>query len=197
MKQALLNPFEKISETKLVIFGIIATLLGSYLGYLFNGRYDGVIDLHFTDSVSLLQPFIDNLINIASLFLLLFLAGKFINKKTRIIDILNPILIARIPFYFLTFSNFRNYISDITKSLLAMVDLKNKTTNLNLETSHILFLGFFTIVTIAFLVWFVILLYNGFKVATNCKTVPHKIYFGLSILAAEIVSGIAISLLNY
>lgn len=197
MKQTLLNPFEKISETKLFIFGIIATLLGSYLGYAFNGRYDGVIDLHFIDSVTLLQPFFDNLVNIASLFITLFIIGRFINKKTRVIDILNPILIARIPFYFLTFSNIGNFISDITKSLLAMVDVQNKTTSLNLETSHILFLGFFTIITIAFLVWFVILLYNGFKIATNCKTVPHKVYFGLSILVAEIVSGIAISLLNY
>ena len=73
-KKLLINPFESISETKLLVFGIITTLLASYLAFLLNGRFDGVIDLHFTEDVGKLQPLIDNAINFVSLFIfLLFL----------------------------------------------------------------------------------------------------------------------------
>lgn len=197
MKKLLFNPFEKVSETRLLLFGLAITLAGSYLAYLFNGRYDGVIDLHFSKNVTIFQPLIDNLINTTSLLITLLITGKLINNKTRIIDILNPILIARAPFYLLTFSNFKNCISDITESLLKNVDLKKMPTNIDIAPSSILFLTLFSIIAIVCIVWFVILLYNGFKIATNCKTSLHKLYFALAILVAEIISGILISLLNY
>lgn len=197
MKKLLFNPFENTSESKLLLSGLALTVIGSYLAYLFNGRYDGVIDLHFIGDVSLQQPFIDNLINIICLCGMLFLTGKLINKKTRIIDILNPVLIARVPFYVLTFTNFNNYISDITQSMLEKIDLKNMPTNMDIAPSSILALTLFSLLAIVGIIWFVILLYNGFKIATNSKTVAHKLYFALSILAAEIISGILISLINY
>lgn len=197
MKTLLLHPFEKVPETRLFIFGTALLLLGSYLGYVFNGRYDGVIDLHFTQNATLFQPLIDNLINTFCLFTALYVTGKAINKKTRMIDILNPVLVARAPFYLLAFSNFRNYISDITKGIVQQIDPQKIPSDLNIGFTQVLFLGIFTILAIAFLVWFVMLLYNGFKTATNCKTTAHKLYFALSLLAAEIISGIAISQLNY
>ena len=52
MKKLLLNPFEKNPETRLFIFGLAVTAIGSYLAYIFNGRYDGVIDLHFTNNIN-------------------------------------------------------------------------------------------------------------------------------------------------
>ncbi|TPD69721.1 hypothetical protein [Flavobacterium microcysteis] len=197
MKKLFFNPFEKNSETRLLVFGLIITAIGSYLGYLLNGRYDGVIDLHFTKNTTLAQPFIDNLINIVSLFAVLFLVGKLINSKTRIIDILSPILISRIPFYLLTFFNFRNYISDVTASIVEKLDLKAMPTELDLSPVSMILLMLFAMISILCLVWFIILLYNGFKIATNCKTIAHKLYFALAIVAAEIISKILISLLTY
>jgi len=197
MKKLFFNPFEKNSETRLLVFGLIITAIGSYLGYLFSGRYDGVIDLHFTKNTTLAQPFIDNLINIVSLFAALFLVGKLINSKTRIIDILSPILISRVPFYLLTFFNFRNCISDVTASIVEKLDLKAMPTELDLSPLSMILLMLFAMISILCLVWFIILLYNGFKIATNCKTVAHKLYFALAIVAAEIISKILISLLTY
>lgn len=197
MKKLFFNPFEKNSETRLLVFGLILTAAGSYLGYLFNGRYDGVIDLHFTKNTTFAQPFIDNLINIVSLFAVLFLVGKIINTKTRIIDILSPILISRVPFYLLTFFNFRNFISDTTASIVEKLNLKAIPTELDLSPLSMILLMLFAMISILCLIWFIVLLYNGFKIATNCKTSMHKLYFALSIVAAEIISKILISLLTY
>ncbi len=196
MKKLFFNPFEKNSENKLLLFGLVITAFGSYLGYLFNARFDGIFDLHFIKNTTLDQPFIDNLINIVSLFATLFLTGKIINTKTRIIDILNPILISRVPFYLLTFFNFRNCISDVTASIVENLNLKAMPTHIDITPSSMILLMLFAMISILFLIWFIILLYNGFKIATNCKTSMHKLYFALSIVAAEIISKIIISLLN-
>lgn len=196
MKKLLFNPFEKYAESKLLAFGLMATLLGSYLGFVFKARFDGVIDMHLPEKIILIQPFIDNLINALCLFAVLFILGKSINKKTRIIDILNPVLIARIPFYLLTFANIGDYMYRVTENLLASIDLKSPPTQFNIEPLDMAFLVIFSIISIAFLVWFVILLFNGFKVATNSKGVRHNILFAGAIIIAEILSKFIIPIIN-
>lgn len=196
MKKLLLNPFEKFSETKLLLFGIAITLLGSYLGFVFNGRFDGAIDLHFSDEVTLPQPFIDNAINVFSISISLFLFGRIINKKTRFIDILIPSLVARLPFYFLPFTNINNFMVTFSNEIIGNLDIKNPV-NFHIETFDLIAILLFAIVSIGFLVWFVILLFNGFKIATNCKTPNHTLLFVFGIILAEILSKILIYFLNY
>ncbi|MFY0482363.1 hypothetical protein ACI6PS_07130 [Flavobacterium sp. PLA-1-15] len=195
MKTILFNPFEKYDENKLLIFGLAFTLVGSYLGYAFQGRYDGIMDLHFPDAVELIQPFVDNLVNILSLTILLFLLGKYINPKTRLIDILTTVMIARIPIYLLTFSNYQNYNSELGKKILTSFDVSNPQNGLNLETSEIFFLALFTGVTILFIIWFVILLFNGFKIASNSRGIKNNLLFAGAIILAEILSKIIFNLI--
>lgn len=196
MKTVFFNPFEKYTENKLLIFGLLITLAGSYLGYVFQGRFDGVIDLHFVPSTTLLEPLTDNLINILSLTLFLFVLGKYINSKTRIIDILTTVMIARLPFYLLTFSNYQNFISDVSERLLASIDIQKRPTDLNLETSDMIITIVFAGISILFLVWFVILLFNGFKTATNSRGIKNNILFAGAIILAEILSKILFTLIN-
>lgn len=196
MKTVFFNPFEKYAENKLLIFGLLITLIGSYLGYLFQGRFDGVIDLHFVPSTTLSEPFIDNIINIVSLFLVLFILGKYINNKTRVIDILTPILIARFPLYLLTFSNYQNFISDASQRLIASIDLQNMPSDLNLDTSDMVITLLFAVLSILFLIWFIILLFNGFKVATNSRGIKNNLLFAGAIILAEILSKIFFIILN-
>jgi hypothetical protein len=196
MKTLLFNPFEKYAESRLLIFGILITLVGSYLGYLFQGRFDGVVDLHFIPSTTLFEPLIDNAINIFSLFLLLFILGKYINNKTRAVDILTPVMMARLPFYLLTFTNYQNLISGATDRLVDSIDLKNMPTELNMETSDMVIITLFSGLSILFLVWFVILLFNGFKTATNSRGIKNKLLFAGAIILAEVLSKILFSLIN-
>lgn len=196
MKTIIFNPFERYTENKLLIFGILITLIGSYLGYLFQGRFDGVIDLHFVPSTTLLDPLIDNLINIILLFILLFILGKYINSKTRVIDILTPVMIARLPFYLLTFSNYQNFISDVSEKLIASIDMQKMPTDLNIDTSDMIITILFAGLSILFLVWFIVLLFNGFKVATNSRGIKNNLLFAGAIIFAEIISKIILTLIN-
>lgn len=193
MKTLLFNPFEKYSDRTLIAFGLLFTLIGGYLGFVFNARFDGVIDLHFVEKVSVFQPLFDIVIDIFCSSILLFSVGKLINNKTRCIDILSATIIARIPFYFITFFNANNKAYAIFEGILTLA----KSNQINtLETLDIFYLMLMTFAIIASLIWSMVLLYNGFKVATNAKETKHTLFFIGALIFAEILSKILIITLN-
>lgn len=103
----ILNPFIYFSDQKLMFASVLITIFGLLSGYFFNAHYDGVIDVHFTDTITLRAIVLELIIDISILSLLFYIFGKIINKQTRFIDILIVNMISRLPLYILTFSNFK------------------------------------------------------------------------------------------
>ncbi|HRZ31403.1 MAG TPA: hypothetical protein P5188_03755 [Flavobacterium sp.] len=192
MKQ-LYNPFELYSERQLLIFGLVMTLIGSFLGYSFNGRFDGIIDFHLLESVTFFEVVLDNFFNAVLLTMLLFINGKLINSKTRFVDVLNASLLARIPFYILPFFNFNNVMYDVSNRTY---DIMVAGSFNAISTPDIILLMLFSFVAICTLIWFSVLLWNGFKVATNAKGIKNIILFIFTILVAEVVSKYLITTFN-
>lgn len=195
--KALLDPFERYAEKTLLTAGFAAMLAGSLLAYLFNGRYDGVLDLHFFRQVEWIEPFADNIINTACLLLPLFIAGRIINGRTRVVDVLAAILIARIPYYILPVFNANNYLSNMTDRLLQQLGEKSAVPGLAAADLDISFLGvavilIFALVSIVAMIWMIVILFRGFRTATNLKTNGHKVLFALAIIVAEMLSKIII-----
>ena len=193
MKALIFNPFEKISEKKLLLIGITSMLVGAILGYLFNARYDGVFDLHFEKSTSYFIALLDILISVSTTCLLLLAVGKYTNPKTRFIDIFNTCSMAKIPFYVLTLFNINNWIyyssaklvESLQQNLMKMPSL-----------SEFVPVLLFSLLTILGLVLSVILLFNGYKVATNAKGTKSIGLFVVALFLSEIFSKIIISYLN-
>lgn len=192
MKQ-LYNPFELYSERQLVIFGLVMTLIGSFLGYSFNGRFDGIIDFHLLESVTFFEVVLDNFFNAVLLTMLLFINGKIINSKTRFVDVLNASLLARIPFYILPFFNFNNVMYDVSNRTYDIMVARSFNA---ISTPDLILLMLFSFVAICTLIWFSVLLWNGFKVATNAKGIKNIILFIFTILVAEVVSKYIITTFN-
>ena len=193
MKKYLINPFEIFNDKKILLCGIVLNLVGVLLCFQFNMKFIGFLKLDFVSNISLLQVLLQIVIIIFSLTLLLFITGKIVNPKTRVIDILNSSLLAIIPFYLLTFFNISNFIFD------GLAQLKSLIVSQNLENINIYDLPvivIFSIFTIIILIWSVIILYQGFKTATNCKEVKHNVYFGLAFVLADVLSRFLISNLN-
>jgi hypothetical protein len=189
MKTLLFNPFETYSERILSVVGLIVTLIGGYLGFIFNARFDGVIDLHFVEKVSLYQPILEIGINILCTTVLLFIVGKIINPKTRIIDIFLTSMIARIPYYIITLFNANSKAYTISQGILNLV----KSNKINpLSSTDIFYLLLMSFAIIASLIWFITLLFNGFKTAVNAKGTKHILLFIGAIVIAEIISKILI-----
>ena len=119
MIKLLCNPFEKYSEYKLLILGLLATIVGGFMGFYFDGFYEGFLDLKFYTNVTFFETVVSLVINILSIFFLLCLLGKFINAKTRLIDVFVTVLIARVPVYILNFSNYDGFAFDVSKDVIA------------------------------------------------------------------------------
>lgn len=178
----LINPYTKFTDNKLLLFGFIATFIGIILGNYFNVRYDGAIDLHFVGQTNLKTTGLDLIIDIGVITLFLFIFGKIINKKTRILDVFIGCLIARFPFYLLTMCNFNNRFYTISQKLITKGNTNTLTSN---DAAVLLVVSFLVILS---LIWFFVLSYNGFKIATNLKNKLHIIYYIIAIFISEIIS---------
>ena len=196
MKKVLFNPFEQFSERPLILFGISVTILLSMTGAFFNARFDGVIDLHFSTPTFFINTFTDNAINIVILSLALFTLGKYRNNKTRFVDVFTASLIARIPYYILPFFNWNNTVLVESEKLLKQFMTVQPGAVPQFETTNMLVLVLFAGFSLLFLAWFIYLLYQGYKVATNAKGGIEIVLFGVTILIAEVFSKIIFYLIN-
>lgn len=192
MKTLLFNPFERYLEKDLLLAGTILTLIGSGFAYFLHGRFDGVLDLHFVLEIVWWQPFVDNLINILSLSILLFIAAKIINSRTRFVDILIASVVAKIPYYFLLLFNINGFISEISSRMVHPETLQV----LDLSFRTMVPILIFTFFSILIAIWFITLLYNGYKVASHAKGTKAVVLFIAAIVIAEVISKILISQFN-
>jgi hypothetical protein len=193
MKTLLFKPFEKYSEKTLLLVGVIFTLIGSFVAYTINIRFDGVFDVHIVSNTFFYQALLDNLVNIFCLIIFLYISTKYINRKTRLIDILTTSMVARVPFYLLPFLNINGVISRASEDI---IQFANPELISQITFSNLLIITVFGIITILFLVWYVSLLFNGFKVASNAKGKVSIILFIISLLFAETLSKFLIFQLN-
>lgn len=184
----LLNPFETYSEKQLLFFGLIGSLVGVIVAYLFNARFDGILDIHFDEMVTWKEVIVDNLINVLVLSVLLFAVGKIINPKTRFIDLFNASLICRIPYYFMPVFNSNNYMFQIGEEIMSTIQKGNFNEISTMSVISNLIFAVLAIISLIFLLW------NGFKIATNAKGKKPIILFVTGLLLAEILSK---NLINY
>lgn len=188
MNKILFNPFEHFAERPLILFGIASTVILSMTGAYLNARFDGIIDLHFSMPTYFINTLTDNAVNIAILSLSLFTLGKIRNSKTRFIDLFSASLIARIPYYFLPFMNWNNTIYLESEKLLVQFSTLKPGTVPEFESTQMLVLVTFAGISMLFLAWFLYVLYQGYKVATNAKGGVEILLFGITIFIAELLS---------
>ena len=138
-----------------------------------------MLDVHFVKQISFNEMMRDCLINISILTLLLFVSGKSINVKTRFIDVLVVTLISRTPLYLISFFNINNTLSSISVKVQESVVEKNLNA---ISIFEMTFLIITAILTLLFVIWHAVLLFNGFKfikiffapkVAPNPTMLPH------------------------
>jgi hypothetical protein len=188
--QTLINPFSRFTEKHLLFFGLISTVIGSYLAAFFGVTFDGIIDIHLYPGMTFLQSIKENLISILLVTLLLFGLGKFINPKTRLIDIVNSSLLFRVPFYIsaglVSIPLLKRIQEELMKNPNAMMGM-------DLKPFDIIVILLISVILIITLIYAIALLFNGFKTATNLKSTKHKILFAITIVVAEVLSKIILT----
>ena len=190
MIKFLLKPFERYSENTLIPIGVVFMLVGSYFGSVCQAHFDGVLDLHFSnENVSFISSLLENTINVSVLSVCLFIVGRIVNNKTRIVDLLSTVLIARIPFYFGALFNISGTYS--------FGDASDIQKTIDFASNHIGSLIMLTLSIILLIIWMIALLFNGYKVSTNAKGMKANALFVLAIIVSEILSKISFYYLKF
>lgn len=192
---SLLNPFHQIAGIKALGYGLLVLIVSAILALLFQTRFDGVLDIHFSASdVSLKMAITDQVVNtLTSCFIFYFIAFIAGARKTRFIDIAGTFTLARFPFMLAPLLNSTGYFSGIS----AQVEIAMKEGNLMDEIySLVMPLIYALPFLLTCVIWMIALMFNAFRVSTNLKGNSLTAWFILGLVIAEILSKIILSYLT-
>lgn len=176
--QTVFNPFSKFSEKQLFIFGFLFLILDVLVCFYTSTRMDSIFHFSPIENLTLSGAFVFVSISTASAILFLFLVALLINKKTRFIDIVNTVLLSQAPNFLVLLSIKYSGLETLANNL--------KTTDgsppsLDLNTIPIIPFVVGICLLLVLIVYGFILIYNGFKTATNLKKRLHIALFVISL----------------
>ncbi len=181
------NPLKSLKSTTILLIGLLFFVLGNLAAAYFDFVFNGVLDIHQVGGRELWYAFKENAVIVALLAVMLYGLGYAINRKTRLIDILNAVLVFRIPFYVVVLWSSLPFFTDL---LANIEDNKDNLVNLHFEILQLVGLLVFALFILLLLIYAILLLFNGFKTATNAKKWQHFLLFGVVLFIAEVISKI-------
>jgi hypothetical protein len=176
--------FEHISSARLLMLSILVLFAQILISNVLQVRFDGVIDLHAVKDLGWKAVGLDMVASWGVLWAGLLWLGKRIQPRVRAVDVFNAIGIARIPLVLLALVQSVPQVAIYQEELLAVFEKGQ----LNLPTHLLLFVSVLAILSLGATILFVILLFRGYKVATNFKTNRHIAWFFVTLLLSEIVA---------
>jgi len=180
----MINPFTRIAGLPAFGLGLLFTTLIGFFGAANGVIFDGVLDVHFPGKVTIIDSFLYLAIDLFSLVLVMFIAGLFVSRSFRFVDILGTMTLSKAPFLILALAAYFVTVPDM-KDIL-------EDPSIVLQSASFLFI---LILSFPIIIWNITLVYNAFKVSCDVKgtTLNINIIFGL--LISEIISKALIYLL--
>lgn len=181
------NPFERFNEKQLLLTGILAVILSIATGYWTGTTFTSIYKISDAKNASFKIIAITTLLSFMAAIAILFIFGKILNNKTRIIDIVNTVLISQLVLILFQCIGKMPYIRLAGKNLIKYESAPSGT----FPFTDFLIMISMTCFSIITLVYSITLFYNGFKTATNIKKWQHIVLFCIvslvSTLACQIV----------
>ncbi len=177
----LFHPFDRLAGFKALVLGLVFLALSVALVTWFKARYDGVLNLHFFETVSWSAVALDQILN--ALCLLVFLGGSnylLSNRKPRLINLSGTLILAMAPMTLLPLQNANGALSDLSATVA-----QDPTAALNvLQLISPAQLIFSTIFSLALLAYHVYLLFKAYQICGDFKGPKLGLSFALALLLA-------------
>jgi hypothetical protein len=174
----LFNPFLFWGGEKLFLIGCTIVLLHIPMAMLFNIRFGGVLDMHVGMNTPALYVILtDIIIAWVVMFLFLYAAARLFGTLVRMIDVAGAVGVARLP---LLFSSIPVYFT--------APELEFPEEVLALQGSELWWLIAGGILSLPLFIWFIVLLFNAYKVNSNLKGWKLGASFAGAVILAEILS---------
>lgn len=187
--KTIFNPFERFDEKLLLLTGMLAVILSIGVGYLTDSTFTSIYRISTAENTSLQMIALSTLLSFLMAIVVLSILGKILNRKTRIIDIVNTVLISQL---FLIGIQCLGKVSSIK---LAGKNVANYQSN---PSGIFPFLDFMIMIsmmifTITIMIYSLTLFYNGFKTATNIKKWQHIVLFCVVSLISSLICQIILN----
>lgn len=187
--KTIFNPFERFDEKLLLLTGMLAVILSIGVGYLTNSTFTSIYRISTAENTSLQMIALSTFLSFLIAIVVLSILGKILNRKTRIIDIVNTVLISQL---FLIGIQSLGKVSSIK---LAGKNVANYQSN---PSGMFPFLDFIIMIsmmifTITIMIYSLTLFYNGFKTATNIKKWQHIVLFCVVSLISSLICQIILN----
>ena len=187
--KTIFNPFERFDDKLLLGIGILATALAILMGYWTGSYFSSIYKINSLDKVTLKAVAIPTLISFISAIAVLFILGKILNSKTRLIDIVNTVLISQLLLVILQATDKISLIKEAQERVMAHQTHPSDP----LPVSDIAVMLTMASITLIILIYSITIYYNGFKTATNIKKWQHIVLFAAVSLIMTLVCQILLS----
>lgn len=187
ISRKLLNPFVDYSEQTLLRFGIFLFVVGGVLAKLGSIDYHGILKVIPKDKHSWLQVYGHLAVNIGLLFLFFYLFAILVNKRTRIIDILNVVLINFSVIYLLGLLPLFTPLLAITKKIEDAMAAGDMTLG-TISRMDLVVISIISFLSLGILVYFFYLCIVGVKFVMHGKKYYHGVVIIVLILLADVAS---------
>lgn len=173
------------SKTRLVsaigILGILVLILATALT---GTKFTGAFGFKFIEEQLVYNCVTENLIAVSVMTGIFGLLAKKINRNAILIQVLNAVLISRLPFIILTLFNIDDFIR-----LIYIINLSKFRYELyDFIIGDILLLLFFMVSAALLIAFSIRLLYSGFTSAVGTVKPGYKLYFFVALVIAEFLT---------
>lgn len=186
--KTIFNPFETYDEKLLLLVGALTVVLSIVAGYWTDTAFFSIYSISSVKNASLETIAASTLLSFFSAIVILVILGKILNSKTRIIDIVNTVLISQL---FLILLQFTGKISSLKLAGKSVVNYEANPSG-TFPFLDFLIMIFMTIISITTLIYSITLFYNGFKTATNIKKWQHIVLFCFVTLISSLICQVII-----
>lgn len=167
------NPFERFDERLLLLAGAAAVAISIVIGYCTETAFTSIYKISAVQNHSLKTIVTTTLLSFLIAIVVLFILGKILNRKTRIIDITNTVLISQLFLIPLQFLGKASSVELAGKNIIRYQSDPSGT----FPFLDFLIMISMTVISITILIYSFTLYYNGFKTATNIKKWQHIVLF--------------------
>ena len=190
LAQWLFNPFIRVAGTMSLVVGLACIGLGGLIAAVAGIRFDGLLDMHFAQTVPIWLPVLEGLLNWIVISVLCYLVARFFGRGSggRFVDIAGTQALARVPLIAVAAICTLPWIGNSFAQLSSAIENVDAT-----GFSPGVIVGSLTVVT--GIVWMVVLMWNAFSVACNMKGGRSIVLFAIAVVMGELVTKFLV--LNY
>jgi uncharacterized BrkB/YihY/UPF0761 family membrane protein len=187
--KTIFNPFERFDEKLLLIVGILTIIVSIATGYWTGTAFNSIYKISNLEQVSFQTIALSTLVSFTFAIIILFVLGKILNNKTRMIDIVNTVLVSQLPLIVLQCTEKIPFIHEAKERMISYSKHPDDSIPLP-DTLIIVGMALFSIII---LTYSIAIFYNGFKTATNIKKWQHITLFAVVSLISILICQILIS----